>query len=386
MNNKKTIVYVNFSPYENAGNILDFLIDGFSNVIVFSFNFHRLGINQKPGALQIFKNGKLITSHPLFQVSFPPPLVFLLLPFSSMVILLQLIWYGTRLKKKYKKIDIYFTVNAYTAWIGNMLRALGLVEKTVFWVWDYYPPLHENKLVSLMLWLYWQFDKVGSKSDRLVFLNKRLQDLRKDIGLLPRETIYPIVPIGTDPIKKTTRKNPNATSVILGFLGVIKKTQGLDLIFDNANQMMKFFPNIRLEIIGSGPDEAYFKKRAQKTSLSIRFYGFVPDEKDIKKILTKCTIATALYLPEKSNVSNYTDNSKIKDYLSFGLPVITTNIPSAEEVKKKKAGIVVNYNKPQEFIDAISTIISDYKSFHENALNLSKKYYYKKIYPELFRF
>ena len=125
---------------------------------------------------------------------------------------------------------------------------------------------------------------------------------------------------------------------------------------------------------------------AQKTSLSTRFYGFVPNKKDIEKIITKCTIATALYLPETRNVSNYTDNSKIKDYLSFGLPVITTNIPSAEEVKKKRAGIIINYQKPQEFIDAISTIISDYKSFQENSLNLSKKYYYKKIYPEIFRF
>jgi glycosyltransferase involved in cell wall biosynthesis len=149
---------------------------------------------------------------------------------------------------------------------------------------------------------------------------------------------------------------------------------------------MKFFPDIRLEIIGSGPDEAYFKKRAQKTSLPTRFYGFVPSKTKVAKILAKCTIAIALYLPEKSNVSNYTDNSKIKDYLSLGLPTITTNIPSAEEVKKERAGIIINYQKPQEFIYAISTIISDYKSFQENALNFSKKYYYKKIYPEIFRF
>ena len=78
MKDSRSILYVNFSPYENAGKILDFLVSEFANVIVFSFNFHRLGINQKPGALQIFKNSKLITSHPLFQMSFRPPLVFLL--------------------------------------------------------------------------------------------------------------------------------------------------------------------------------------------------------------------------------------------------------------------------------------------------------------------
>lgn len=385
MKKTQTIVYVNFSPYENAGKILDYLISRFTNVILFSFNFYELGINQKSSSLQIYEKGKLIKSHSLFQLSLPPSLVFVFLPLRSTIILLQLIWHTQRLKQQYQKIDIYFTVNAYTAWVGNVLRGLGLIEKTVFWVWDYYPPLHENKLISLMLWFYWQFDKIGSQSDRLVFLNKRLQDLRKDIGILPRERKFPVIPIGTDPIKKLRHKDPRTTNIVIGFLGVIKKTQGLDLIFNNADLILKAFPNMKLEIIGSGPDEQYFKKRARQTSFSTHFHGFVPNRKDVIKILSKCTIGIALYLPEKSNVSNYTDNSKIKDYLSLGLPVITTNIPSAEEVKRMKAGIIVNFYQPQEFIDAVSTIISGYGSFQENALNLAKKFYYKKIYPKMFK-
>ncbi|RJQ38235.1 glycosyltransferase [Candidatus Microgenomates bacterium] len=381
----KTIIYVNFSPYENAGNILDFILEEFENVILFSFNFHKLGKNQKPSTMQIFKKGNLINSHPLFQLSFPSSLVFLMLPLRSFIMLFQLIVNTFKIKKTYKKIDIYFTVNAYTAWIGNMLRTFKLVEKTVFWVWDYYPPLHENKLVSLMLWLYWQFDKIGSQSDRLVFLNKRLQDLRKDIGIFPREKNYPIVPIGTDP-KKIIYKNQKDMSVTIGFLGVIKKTQGLDLIFDNASKIVDSFPDITLKVIGSGPDLEYFKKRAKKTSFNAKFYGFVPGKKDVDKILSECTIGIALYLPEKSNVSNYTDNSKIKDYLCYGLPVITTNIPSSEEVKRKKAGIIINYYKPQEFINAIKIITSNYKNFQRNAKILSEKYYFKKIYPEIFKF
>lgn len=385
MSNNQTIIYVNFKPYENAGRILDFLINKFDTVILFSFNFHHLGPNQKTSSLQIFQKGKLYEYRPLWQVITPPMLTFLFLPLRSLMILIQLVWHTLKLKWRYNKIDVYFTVNAYTAWIGNLLRSIKLVEKTVFWVWDYYPPIHEKKLISLMLWFYWQFDKIGSQCNKLVFLNQRLQNLRKEIGIMPLESDCPIIPIGTDPIKNMSLKHPSRTNIIIGFLGVVKRSQGLDLIFDNASQLLKLFPNIKLEIIGSGPDQKYFKKRAKQTSLLTHFYGFIPDKEEVSKIMSRFTIGIAPYVPEKSNVSYYSDNSKIKDYLSQGIPVIATNVFTAEEVAKEKAGIIVNYYKPEELFDAILKIISNYKFFQENALKLAERYYYKKIYPALFK-
>lgn len=383
----KTIIYVNFSPYENTGKILDYILENFENVLLFSFNFHKLGKGQEPSKLKIFKKGELKKEYALYQMFIPASLRFLLLPFRSFVIFLQILWHTLRLKKDYGKYDIYFTVNAFTAWVGNVLKKLGLVEKTIFWVWDYYPPLHEDKIVMFMRWLYWQFDKArtSSDSDRLIFLNKRLESLRKDIGALPKKANYPIVPIGTNPVIITKRRRRQKT-VTLGFLGVLKKSQGLDLIFDNAEKIHQLFPNLQFQVIGGGPDEAYFKRKAKKSLIPTVFHGFLPTEKEVKAILSKCDIGLAPFIPEEGNVSYYGDPSKIKVYLSYGLPVITTDVYIfSREIAKEKAGVIIDYYQPEGVIKAISEILGNYEQYQKRAVKLAKKFYYKEIYPEIFK-
>lgn len=381
---KRTIVYVNFSPYENAGKILDFLLDNFHNVIVFVFIFHELGDKQDSNQLKVFKNGILEKTYTLHQIPVPISLIFFLLPIRSLIIFIQILWHTYRLRKQFNTYDIYFTVNAFTAWIGILLRKIGLVNKTVFWVWDYYPPTRSNVVIKIMRWIYWQFDKLSVSSDKLVFLNKRLEDLRKGNDMLPATAKYPIVPIGTNPAK-TSKKNKGG-NVILCFLGVLKKSQGLDLIFDNAKELLKTYPTLRLNVIGGGPDISYFKKRAVKTKIKAKFYGYVPDEKDIEKILNESTIGIAPYIPEESNASYYGDPSKIKIYFNFGLPVITTDVfVFSSEIKKKKAGVVIDYYQTGALLKSIGEITANYRDYKKNALLLAEKYYFKKIYPELFR-
>lgn len=377
----KTIIYVNFSPYQNSGKIFDYMLENFENILQFSFIFHDLGKKQEKSKLKIFKNGQLINEYVLHQLPVPIPLIFFFLPLRSLIMFLQIFWHTIKLKRNYKSYDIYFTVNAVTAWTGIMFKKIGLIKKSIFWVWDYYPPYHRNKIISFIRSVYWHFDKYSTiNSDKVIFLNNKLQDLRKDIGILSKNSNYGIIPIGTNP----TSFNSKTGSIILGFLGVIKRSQGLDLIFDNSAYLRKKFPNIKIEIIGNGPDLNYFKERAKKENINVKFFNFVPDEKNIENIISKWKIGLALYVPEEGNVAYFGDPSKIKVYLSYGLPVITTNVFSfSTEIKKEKAGIIINY-KQKELNNAISTILIDYKIYKQNAKNLAQKYYYKKIYKEIF--
>lgn len=381
----KTIVYVNFSPYENAGNILDFLLDNFTNVILFAFNFYRLGEGQKPPRVIVYRNRKSVKEYQLLHVlgNVPKSMLFFFIPFRSFINFLQIFWYLLVLKKRFKRYDIYFTVNAFTAWVGNVLRSFGIVNKTIFWVWDYYPPLHPNKIILLIRWIYWQFDKMGIASDKTVFLSKRLLDLRKDINILPQNADYKVIPIGTNPKKKISAKSFDK-QIVVGFLGVVKESQGLDLFFDCAKQINKKFPRLRLEIIGSGPDEEHFKMRAKKAPVPVVFHGFVRTNAEIEHIQSAWHIGIALYAPDESNVSYYTDTSKIKGYLSLGIPVIATNVFSSFEVVEQKAGIIIDYHKKRELVQAIEKILGNYRHHQKQALLLAKKYHYKRIYKEIF--
>ena len=105
---KDSIIYVNFSPYENTGKILDYLTASFQTVLLFSFNFHRLSKKQEPSTLFIYKYGKIIEKKSLFQTPTNVSLAFILLPIRSIVIFLQLFWHTLFLKNKYGPFYLFF--------------------------------------------------------------------------------------------------------------------------------------------------------------------------------------------------------------------------------------------------------------------------------------
>jgi len=381
---KNTIIYVNYSPYENSGKILDYLLENFENVCLFSIGFYNLENKKNYNNLSIYKNGILVKTYSLFQIPSSSHLVYLLIPVRSVITFIEIFVYSYWLSRKYKKIDAYFTANAFTAWVGMLLKKAGIVKKTVFWVWDYYPPIHENKSVMLMRYVYWQFDKVSSHSDVVAFVNKRLLNLRKDMGIYKNNVKYPIVPIGADRIVLSKSREIKNRKPVFGFIGVLKKTQGVDIVFDNATRLVKEFGSVKYEIVGSGPDEIYFKKRARKSKIKTKFYGYLEGD-SFNDVLMECAIGIATYTSDAGNVSQYGDPGKIKRYLSLGIPIITTDvIEFAEEIERSGAGVVVDYHNSEAFIEAVKKIMKKHKVYSKNAYRLSQKFYYRKIYPKMF--
>lgn len=382
MKKSSSIVYVNFSPYDNAGRILDYVIKNFNIVIHFSYDHLRLKKGRR-SKLSVYENGRLVFKKNLIWLRTRSLLLFPSLPFVAFFIMIQSFWYIAKFKKKYGKFDIYLTVNAFTAWNGNIFRMLGLVKKTIFWVWDYFPIDYPDWRLKLARWVYWRFDKPTLKSsDKTVFLNKQLKTARKnhDKSLIDKK--YLIVPIGTIPINNIAPKK----KIIIGHMGMLKKGQGLDLLFGSLDSLLKIIPKLKVEIIGSGPEDDYFKRRARKLSKIVKFYGYIENDNDVDHIISRWGIGVATYMPAPWSEHYFTDPSKIKAYLSLGTPVITTSVsPFSKEIKRYKAGIVIDYNK-EEFINAAIEILRRHSFYSKNALLLAKKYYYKKLYPKLFTF
>lgn len=376
MKEKQSIVYVNFAPYDNAGRILDYLVQNFSVVLHFSYDHLRLKKGRR-SKLTLYKNGKIVFAKNLIWLRTHPLFLFPSLPFVAMAIILQTIWHTFIYRKEFGRFDYFLTVNAFTAWAGNILRLLKLVKKTIYWVWDYFPPNHPDIRLRMARWIYWKFDQSSRLlSNKVIFLNKHLESARKE------NKKQSIIPIGTNPIKNHITVNKE---IILGHLGMLKRTQGLDILFDNLSSLQKIFPKIRIEIIGSGPEENYFRSRAKKFANTVKFYGYVEKDDDMDKLIKNWTIGIATYAPLKWSEHYWTDPSKIKAYINQALPVITTNVPEfAQEIESFKAGIVIDYNSNQEFVNAVIKIIKNKKEFTNNALRLAEKYSYKKLYPKLF--
>ena len=379
----KSIIYINYFPYENSGKILDYLLENFENVFLFSLGFHNIK-KGKYNKLVAFHKGKFKKEYLLFQLSVPQILLFITLPLRSLINLLQIILHSYKLQKQFGKIDIFFSVNAFTSSIGIILKKLGMVSKTVFWVWDFYPPVHRRKTIALVRKIYWYFDKWATiSSDKVIFVNQRLSDLRRNIGIVSRKKSLSIISLGTDNFNVKLKKRKN---VVLGFIGVLKESMGLGTVFDNANEIVKNFPGARFEVIGSGPDEGYFKQKAKNTTLPTTFHGYLAGE-TFNKVLKKCTIGIAPYQPDPSNVSQFGDAGKVKRYISLGLPVVMTNISEfSKEVRSSNAGEIIRYGNSKNLIEGIRKIMGDYRTYQKNALNLARKFYYKNNYHKMFEF
>lgn len=377
----RSVIYVNFAPYENTGNIRDYLLETHELTAVFIFNFHRLTKLDQPSTLTVYRRGRPIYRTRLFQTPTMPSLAFILLPVRSLVIFAQIIFHTLRLRCKGYMFDDFFTVNAFIAWTGIILKKLGLVRRTLFWVWDYYPPIHKSKMVMFMRWMYWQFDKPATYgSDKTIYLNNKMVDIRKKLGVLRRDTHPVIVPIGTNPIKRTLRHNP--FSFI--FLGVMKKSQGLDLWFESLPYLRKLSDAFTLHIVGGGPDEEYFKDRARSAVFPVFFHGYQSNDRVVDTLIGRGGIGIATYVPDPSNVSYWGDPSKIKRYISTGIPVITTDVfEFSGNITRSNSGIVIAYN-PAEFARAVKTIIHNYLYYQSNAEKLSRKHRYEVIYKKMF--
>lgn len=378
-----TILYVNYAPYGNAGHILDYLKENFDDLIYISFIFHPVEQSSK---VQIYHKGKLLKGIFIPTLLVPKNYVHHFAPLLSVISGIELITISIYAFFKFKiRPQIFLAPNAFLILIGIMLRALSLVDKVVFWVWDYYPIPKEGFYKKVFYRAYCILDRRCTyMADFVWYLNQRLLEIREKLGIVSDMSKSCIASLGINRINTSLLIQVRVDT--LGFFGVLKKSQGLELLLGSLPELVAAIPNIRIEIIGSGPDEGYFKELTNKSSENHRvtFYGFIDDEQKVKKIVASWTASAALYIPIEENLSAYTDPSKVKFYLGCGIPVIVTKVPLlAEEIHKKGAGIAIEYNT-KELISAVIRIFAENNKYRENAIRLAHKFDYKKVYDNTF--
>lgn len=232
-----------------------------------------------------------------------------------------------------------------------------------------------------MRWMYWQFDKPASNnSDRTIYLNHRMVNVRKKLKILAFGEKPLIVPIGTKTIHTTAGRDKFA----FVFLGVLKQSQGLDLFFDSLPSIKRISSSFSLHIIGGGPDEFHYRQRAKAADIPIYFHGYESDDTKVDTILSRCGIGIATYIPDSSNVSYWGEPSKIKRYLSSGIPVITTDVfEFSKDIAKTHCGIVIPY-RSYDFVRALRSMLSNYREFQSSAQKVAKQYHYQIIYKDMF--
>lgn len=373
----KAVIYVNFSQYDNTGRILDYLREQFPTVLHFSFDHLRLKNGRKTNLITIYKKGKPTYINTLYSLRVPEFFLFPSLPLVGILMAIQTIRHSVYLYKNVGKMA-FFTVNAYPALIGVLLKYIGVVSNVQYWVWDYYPVHGPSWTLRIIRYWYLIFDMLALRlSDSLIFPNIRQRRLREHLHGIKGN--YPIVPLGSSKPVRFHKK----ISHTIGFLGMLKGSQGLDLILLSFGKVLKRDPAMRLEIIGSGPEEESIRERARPFGNRVKFYGFIEDQNTLNAIARRWFAGLAIYEPVPGNESYFGDPSKIKVYLSQGIPIITTNVTEyGQKARIHKFGISVRYNI-QNVVQAIFVIHTKQLYYRKNALQFAGRLYYRNLYKHL---
>lgn len=308
------------------------------------------------------KNGTVIHVGRLPSIPFLSPLRYV------SEVLLNII-YVTYVKTRHKKQVIFIGVDPLNAICGVLLCWLSVCKKTIYYSVDYSPRRFSNMMLNK---LYLFCDNFSALHSTQVWnVSKRIFDIHSQLGVeLNRNLLLPNVPAS-----QVDARRPRKNNHVLITLGILDDQLDFASLFKSLSRLRSHIPDIKLKIIGSGPSEDKIKNLVSKMNLhsSVEFLGYLSHEKTLVEI-SKSGIGLALY-NRRWNFNYYGDSMKCREFLSFGLPIITTDTHSTvDEIIKYNAGTIVSLNNVDSYTMSILHIIKNYDRFSNNARKLGNVY------------
>ncbi len=291
-----------------------------------------------------------------------------------------------------EKIDFYIGINSFNALFGLFLKKLGKVDKVVFMTIDYV--MHDRTGIPLLDWLYIKMDRIAFfGSDYTWNVSDRMARQRIiEIGDKAKDKIQITVPIGVpiddaEKVQDIVRKDN-----ILVYSGGLNPEFGLEIAIKSMPFLIKEFPDLELRIIGDGKIAEDLKKLAEelKVEKNVNFVGFMDTSAERHRwlaLLKESTLGLATYADTENNYKKFSDVTKPKDYMSVGLPIITTPvIPLSEDIKKYNLGRVIDDNV-DSFVQNVGELLKDEnerKKIEQNIYVFSKNMTWENIFKRTF--
>ena len=185
------------------------------------------------------------------------------------------------------------------------------------------------------------------------------------------------------PATQTVRKNSNSDfskQFNLVYHGTLTNLYSLDLAIRAVNLLKKEIPSICLNIYGEGQEEILLKILMKELSLEkhVIFHGFL-SYNDMQIELSRMDIGI---LPIRRNIFiDLSFSNKLAEYVSLGIPVITTALPSVKyyfsdtslfyfdgEEHELATVIKLVYGNPENVIAKINSANVDYEKISWNIM------------------
>jgi glycosyltransferase involved in cell wall biosynthesis len=369
---KKVIIATHVLSYGAAHALRDYLRKKQYQILFIGLPFH----DQKKVITERYEAGNLIAEESKSR-KLHNELYSYILDFCSVI--------TTVLQVNYR-YDIFVGVNNLNCFAGLLLKKLGCVKRVIYYSIDFVPIRFSNPLLNAF---YHQMEVFCvTHADEVWNVSPRIAEGREDfLKLSIKAYAQKVVPIGIWP-KKVKPKNDDKEKPQMLFIGHLLEKQGIQIVLDAIPDIATIIPDLQFVIVGGGDYLSALKKQVKKLHITkyVHFTGWVFDQKTIEKIMNDSSIGLAMYKPEKEKLYNFTyyaDPTKIKEYLGWGLPVITTDVPyNASEIENRQCGLVIQYEK-EKVASAIITLLQHPKKlgkYRRNSLVYAKEFYWDTIF------
>jgi glycosyltransferase involved in cell wall biosynthesis len=274
-----------------------------------------------------------------------------------------------------RKYDLYIGMESVNALCGIILRKIGFIKKTVYYLFDFTPRRYKNRFINaIYIWLdrfcCYHADFVWNISE--AYVSARINELHYQTERMAKQIT---LNYGVDELEIRNENELSKNQLV--FTGSIGEENGVLLLIDMMPSVLKEIPDAKLVIAGFGPQEEILKDKIKSLELerNVEFLGYISERKEIKELQSRSCLALAPYPDLTDSTKKYGDVMKVREYFASGLPVVTTAIPPVSKIiDKLPAGIVVDFNE-KSFASAVIRLLSDgefYRQCRKNAISLAQ--------------
>ena len=240
------------------------------------------------------------------------------------------------------RVDVWFGFNPLACARGLIARA----GRVVLWSVDFVPDRFGPGTVATRI--YDRLDRLCCmRADARVELSetaRQARNRRHGLGDAPAL----VVPMGAWTERVPTASLDSFHGGRIVFLGHLVPRQGV-------HTLLAALDGRPADVVGTGPLEAELRAQAPP---NVTFHGYVPDHREVERILARAAVAVAPYARTEETFSRYADPGKLKAYLAAGLPVVLTDVPPNARELAAEAGAEIVADDPRAVAGAIARALA----------------------------
>ena len=222
-----------------------------------------------------------------------------------------------------------------------------LIYTEHLWTADYFLKNPLRQFVQLYL-----LRRMAKKAKKVVAVSRAVADFLIAKRIVPKEKCQ-VIYNAIEPIEPVT---PSAEPVI-GTLGSLNKMKGTELILLAAHQLKTTYPNLKIRIMGDGPERTSLEKLSRELELKTELLGAGSSE-SLRPFFQSLRVYIQPSFSESFGLSTL-------EAMSAGLPVVVSRAGALSElVSDDDSGLTFKRGDPRSLSEALFRMLGD-KALYE---------------------